>query len=79
LITFLALHGNKLELEDTSVCIILAPAIDQVKVAVIGPNAVPQFFVDANDIGALLTRLELLSGGCELSILGTSSMATSTI
>ena len=62
LIAFVALNGDKFKLEDAPFRVILAPAIDEVEIAVIRPNAVVKLFVNANDIRSFFARLELLCG-----------------
>ena len=70
LIALVALDSNELELEDASRGILLAPAVHQMKVTVVRPDARTKFLINANDIRPFPACFKLLCCSRKLAVLG---------
>jgi hypothetical protein len=65
----IALDSNQLELEDSAMRVFLLPRIDKMEYAVVRPDTFTNLFIDSDSLRRARTRLEVLGGAMELSIL----------
>ncbi len=68
LVALVDVHCDELKLENAASFILLAPAIDEVKIAVVSPDARQQLLVNSDDVRPFLAGFELLSGPSKLSV-----------
>jgi len=67
---FLAFDCDQFEFAHNAKLVSLKPRVDQVKDAVVRPDAWLDFFIDADSLGQSLSRLGCLRGSMEFAVLG---------
>lgn len=73
LIVAFIFYGEQLKLEYISCSVIFYPSINEMKVAIVGPNPLTQLLICLDDIWPLYARFIGTSSGCEFTIFGLST------